>query len=199
LAFDGTYYRHTLMTPMFTPAPHEYGTPRVLIAGVGEAMSKVAGEVADGFLCHAFTTERWVRERTLPAIRAGFERAGRSPDGFTVKASIFLATGDDANIARAVAEIRPHLAFYASTPAYRPVLALHGWEEIGDRLAVLAHEKRWDEMGALIDDDMLNAFAIVASPDRVRDRLAERCEGAIDRVSFVTNTPAAQLIEIVNA
>jgi probable F420-dependent oxidoreductase len=199
LAFDGTYYRHTLMTPMFTPAPHEYGTPRVLIAGVGEAMSKVAGEVADGFLCHAFTTERWVRERTLPAIRAGFERAGRSPDGFTVKASIFLATGDDANIVRAVAEIRPHLAFYASTPAYRPVLALHGWEEIGDRLAVLAHEKRWDEMGTLIDEDMLNAFAIVASPDQVRDRLAERCEGAIDRVSFVTNTPAAQLIEIVNA
>jgi probable F420-dependent oxidoreductase len=198
LAFEGTYYRHTLMTPMFTPPRHEFGTPPVLVAGVGEAMTRVAGEVADGFLCHAFSTERWVRERTLPALNTGFQRAGRSPDGFTVKAPIFLATGTDAEIKQAVAEIRPHLAFYASTPAYRPVLALHGWEETGDRLTALARENKWSEMAALIDDEILNAFAIVAPPDEVRDRVAVRCNGAVDRVSFVTSTPAAKLMEIVN-
>jgi probable F420-dependent oxidoreductase len=198
LAFEGTYYRHSLMTPMFTPARHEFGTPPVLVAGVGEAMTRIAGEVADGFLCHAFTTERWVRERTLPALQAGFARAGRSSEGFIVKAPIFLATGTDAEIDQAVAGIRPHLAFYASTPAYRPVLELHGWEEIGDRLAVLARENKWPDMAALIHDDMLNAFAIVAPPDEIGTRVAARCHGAVDRVSFVTSTPPEQLIEIVN-
>ncbi len=117
LNFDGEHYRHTLMPPSFIPAPHEYGMPQVLVAGVGDAMTRVAGEVADGFLCHAFTTERWIREHTVPALREGRRRAGREMDGFTVKAAFFLATGTDEEIDAAAAQIRSHIAFYASTPA----------------------------------------------------------------------------------
>src|SRR5258708_20057524 len=119
------------MPPGFVPAPHEYGMPQVLVAGVGDAMPRGAGEVADGFVCHGFTTERWIREHTVPALLEGRRRAGQSMEGFSVKAAIFLATGTDAEIDTAVREIRSHIAFYPSTPVFRPVLALHRSVDVG--------------------------------------------------------------------
>ncbi len=134
LTFEGEYYRHTLMPPTFMPAPHEFGPPAVYLAGVGDGMTRLAGEVADGFLCHGFTTERWIRERTVPALAEGRRRAGKPMEGFTVKAAVFLATGTDAEIEAEVAAIRSQLAFYASTPAYKPLLDLHGWGALGQEL-----------------------------------------------------------------
>ncbi len=194
LDFEGEHYRHTLMPPGFVPAPHEYGMPQVLVAGVGDAMTRVAGEVADGFVCHGFTTERWIREHTVPALLEGRRRAGQSMEGFSVKAAIFLATGTDAEIDTAVREIRSHIAFYASTPGYRPVLDLHGWGDVGSELTRMSREGRWAEMGRLIDDDMLEAFAIVAPPEEVPSRLAQRCAGVVNRVSFITQTPSPALL-----
>jgi len=200
LDFEGEYYRHTLMPPNFVPAAHPYGVPKVLLAGVGDAMTRVAGEVADGFLCHGFTTERWIREHTVPALTEGRRRTGKSLDGFTVKAAVFLATGSDEEMEAAAKGIRSHLAFYASTPSYRPVLDLHGWGELGTELTRLSKEGRWDEMGGLIDDDVLNAFAIVAPRDQVPELLARRCAGVVDRVSFIsTIPPTRQLLEAVRS
>jgi probable F420-dependent oxidoreductase len=158
------HYTHTLMPPTFVPTQHGHGAPTVLLAGVGEAMTAMAGEVADGFLCHAFTTERWLNERTMPALRAGRARAGKTLDGFTIKATIYLATGTDQQITTAVEEIRGHLAFYASTPQYRPLLELHGWGDLGAELTTLSKTGRWAEMPALITDDMVDAFALVGAP-----------------------------------
>ena len=69
LAFEGDFYTHSLMTPMFTPTDTEYGAPKVFLAAVGPLMTEVAGEVADGVLMHAFTTEKYFREVTLPSVR----------------------------------------------------------------------------------------------------------------------------------
>src|SRR5437763_8764063 len=143
LDFDGDYYHHALMPPMFVPPRHDHGPPAVLVAGVGDAMTRVAGEVADGFLCHAFTTERWIRERTLPALTEGRRRAGQTMDGFSVKAAMFLATGSEQQVETSVAQIRSQLAFYASTPAYKPILDLHGWGELGPELTALSKSGRW--------------------------------------------------------
>jgi probable F420-dependent oxidoreductase len=195
LNFEGEHYRHTLMPPTFVPAPHGYGMPQVLVAGVGDAMTRVAGEVADGFLCHAFTTERWIREHTVPALLEGRRRAGQSMDGFTVKAAVFLATGTDDEIDAASAQIRSHIAFYASTPAYQPVLDLHGWGEAGPELTRLSREGRWAEMARLVDDDMLEAFAIVAPPEEVPRRLAQRYAEVVNRVSFISQAPPAALLD----
>lgn len=186
LEFEGEFYRHTLMPPTFVPATHGFGPPAVYLAGVGDGMTHVAGEVADGFVCHAFTTERWVREHTVPALTEGRRRVGKSMDGFTIKAAIFLATGTGADIDTEVAAIRSHLAFYASTPAYRPLLDLHGWGDLGQDLTRMSKAGRWSEMPELIDDEVLNAFAIVAPLDEVPDRLITRCAGIVDRVSFIT-------------
>jgi probable F420-dependent oxidoreductase len=199
LAFEGEHYKHTLMPPMFAPRPHGYGMPPVLLAGVGDAMTRVAGEVADGFLCHGFTTERWIREHTLPALQEGRRRAGLPMEGFIVKAATFLATGTDREIAAAVGKIRSSIAFYASTPAYRPILELHGWTEAGQELTQLSKAGRWAEMDALISDEMLHAFAIVAPPARVPQLLAQRYAGLVDRVSFIADRIPPDLLSAMRA
>jgi probable F420-dependent oxidoreductase len=197
LSFEGAFYRHTLMPPTFMPAAHAFGPPAVYLAGVGEAMTCMAGEVADGFLCHGFTTGRWIRERTVPALAEGRRRAGKPMEGFTVKAAIFLATGTEAEVDAEVAAIRTHLAFYASTPAYKPILDLHGWGDLGPELTRLSKENRWSEMASLIDDDVLHAFAIVGPLEEVPALLAARCGGVVDRVSFISRVEHPSLLALL--
>jgi probable F420-dependent oxidoreductase len=199
LDFRGDHYQHTLMAPMFVPDAHDFGPPPVLVAGVGEAMTRVAGEVADGFLVHAFSTERWLRERTLPALVEGRQRAGKTLDGFTVKAAVFLVTGTDQEIESGSEAVRSQLAFYASTPAYKPVLDLHGWSAVGDELTRMSKAGQWEQMSELIDDDMLNAFAVIAPLDEVHDRVQSWCSGVIDRVSFLTAAPQRLVLEALRS
>lgn len=185
LNFRGEFYRHTLMPPFFDPGPNPYGLPRIFLAGVGERMTEVAGEVADGFICHGFTTRRYLEEVTLPALRRGRARTGQGLDGFEISGPMFAVTGDtDAELASHAAEVKQQIAFYASTPAYRQVLELHGWGGLQPDLSRLARRGRWDEMGQLVDDDMLAAFAVVAPPDRLAAALHERWNGLLQRLSF---------------
>ena len=132
LAFRGEFYTHTLMTPFFTPDAKDvagFGVPRIFLAGVGELMTEVAGEVCDGFICHGFTTERYLREVTLPALARGRAKAGKTMEGFEIVGPSFVVTGnDDAEMAAAEQGTRQQIAFYGSTPAYKGVLELHGWD-----------------------------------------------------------------------
>jgi probable F420-dependent oxidoreductase len=182
LDFRGEFYQHALMTPMFTPEPHNFGPPRVLLAGVGQLMTEVAGEVADGFLCHGFTTEAYLREVTLPALARG---RGRALDGFEVVGSPFVVTGRSAaELAAADAAVRGQIAFYATTPAYRPVLERHGWGGIGDELNGMSKRGRWAEMGELITDEMLGEFAVIGDPAQVGQELARRYGDVFTRAAL---------------
>jgi probable F420-dependent oxidoreductase len=188
LDFRGEFYTHTLMTPFFAPPASDLrviGVPRIFLAGVGELMTEVAGEVCDGFICHGFTTERYLREVTLPALERGRAKADKTMDGFEIAGPSFVVTGTDAQqMAQATAGTRQQIAFYGSTPAYRPVLELHGWGDLQDELNVLSKQGKWAEMGELIDDDILNTFAVVAEPEQVADGLAGRYGDVIQRISF---------------
>jgi len=188
LEFRGEFYRHTLMTPFFTPPASElgdFGLPRIFLAGVGELMTEVAGEVCDGFFCHGFTTEKYLREVTLPALARGRATAGRSMDGFEIMGPSFVVTGTtDEAMEQAAAATRQQIAFYGSTPAYRPVLEIHGWGGLQDELNALSKQGRWVEMGDLIDDEILNTFAVVAPPDEVAPELGRRYADVINRISF---------------
>ncbi|HEX6395455.1 MAG TPA: LLM class F420-dependent oxidoreductase [Acidimicrobiales bacterium] len=187
LDFRGDFYNHTLMTPFFNPGPSEYGTPRVFLAAVGEGMTRVAGEVADGMLVHGFTTERYLRERTLPAVLEGLARSGRTRAEFQLSYPAFVVSGEtDADMEAAAGGTRKQIAFYGSTPAYRPVLELHGWGDLQTELNTLSKRGEWDEMGRLIDDDVLNAFAVVGSADEVPKLLNERFGDVVDRLNFYT-------------
>lgn len=190
LDFHGDFYTHTLMAPFFSPPPIPQGAPKVYLAAVGEAMTRVAGEVADGLMTHAFTTERYLREVTVPALERGLEKTGRKREDFAISHLLLTATGrTQEEMDRAIKGTRDQIAFYASTPAYRSVLELHGWGALGEELTALsksAREDRWTVMGSLIDDDVLNAFAVVAEPDRLAAEIRRRFDGVVERVSFYT-------------
>ena len=185
LKFRGDFYQHTLMTPFFSPGQSPFGRPRVYLGALGEKMAEVAGEVADGILVHPMATERYMREVTLPAIDRGLAKAGRSRADFTVGITPFLVSGpDEKSAADALLAIRLQIAFYASTPAYRPVLELHGWGDVQPELNSLSKEGRWLEMGEVISDEMIDTFAVQGSLDRLADAILERFAGIPDRVSL---------------
>jgi probable F420-dependent oxidoreductase len=186
LDFDGDFYSHTLMTPMFDPGPIPVGPPRVYVAGVGRAMTEVAAGVGDGLFVHGFTTRRYLEEVTVPTVERALRRAGRSRRQFELKYAPFVVTGrDEDELERAAVPVRQQLAFYASTPAYRTVLDLHGWGELQPALHALARDGEWATMGTLIEPAMLEALAVVAPVDELAGGIGARTRGVVDRVSLV--------------
>ena len=185
LDFRGDFYEHTLMTPFFDPGPNPYGAPKVFLAAVGELMTKVVGEVCDGMLCHGFTTESYLREVTMRALGEGLEASGRSRSDLQLSLPAFIVTGTtEEEMAAAAKGVREQIAFYGSTPAYRGVLEHHGWGDLQTELNGLSKQGEWQQMGTLVDDEILGAFAVIAEPDRVGDELLARFGDLVDRVSF---------------
>ncbi|BBY38358.1 hypothetical protein MMAN_24920 [Mycobacterium mantenii] len=183
LRFEGRFYTHKIMTPMFTPEPQPYPPPKIFLAAIGEAMTEMCGEVADGHLGHPMVSKRYLDEVTVPALLRGMQRGGRDRGDFEVSCEVLVATGrTDDELATAAAAVRKQIAFYGSTPAYRKVLDLHGWGELHTELHRLSLLGEWDAMGSLIDDEVLGAFAVVGPLDTIAAALKTRCEGAVDRV-----------------
>jgi len=191
LDFRGEFYHHTLMTPMFTPAQRDFPAPQVRVAGVGPLMTEVAGETGDGFIAHGFTSEKYMREVSLPALERGLAKAGRSRSDFDVSAPIIVASGMDTEafeMSRQV--VKMQLAFYASTPAYKPVLELHGWEDLLPTLNRLSKQGEWQKMGELISDEILETFAIVCEdPGQIAPRFAQRYGDLIDTWQCTVDLP----------
>ncbi len=184
LEFVGQYYRHTLMTPAFTPENAQFGPPRVVLAAVGPAMTQVAGEVADGMIIHPFSTLAYIESVTLPAIEAGLKQSGRSRDGFEISYSNFVVTGrDEAEFAASRKAVRERIAFYGSTPAYRGVLESIGAGDLQPELNTMSKQGRWEEMGTLITDEILNAFAVVGEPAEIAPEMLKRYGSFTDRTS----------------
>lgn len=184
LDFRGDFFTHTLMTPLFTPKPHAFGPPRVFLAAVGPGMTEVAGEVADGVITHGFSSARYVREVTLPALERGLEKSGRTRADVELTCPGFVAVAeDDEQLETARGAMRSQVAFYASTPAYLPVLNVHGWGDIQRDL--YNHSKRgaWAQMADAIDDEMLDTFTIVTTPDAVAGEVKARYGGLVDRMT----------------
>jgi probable F420-dependent oxidoreductase len=179
LNYRGEVYRLTLMTPFFSPAPIEHPAIPIYLAGVNRGLIQLAGECADGLQTHPLHSARYLRQVVHPALRDGALRAGREASLVDVSASVFTVTAPaEADFARS------QIAFYASTPSYRPVLELHGWAEVADRLSGLARRGAWTEMAAQIDDEMLRTFAVVADPGDLAAALRERYHGLADRLTL---------------
>lgn len=184
LRFEGEFYRHTLMGPNFDPGPSGYGPPPIYLAGVGPLMTAVAGEAADGLLCHPLTTPEYLSAVTLPALAKG-RSSRRSERDFAVVVSMLAATGsDDESLRASLANVRRKIAFYVSTPAYRPMLDVHGLGYLQAELNDLARQGRWDEMAEHIDDHVLARFAVVGSPAEIGRTVRERYDGLADRVAL---------------
>jgi probable F420-dependent oxidoreductase len=184
LDFHGDFYTHTLMTPVFAPRPNEFGAPRVFLAAVGELMTEVAGEVADGVITHGVSSPRYLRDVTLPALQRGLDKSGRTRADLEVTCPGFIAVADnDEQLLKTRAAMRRQLAYYASTPAYRPVLELHGWGDLQRELYTCSKQGAWDAMSSLVDDAMLDAFTIIATPDTLAGEVRARYGGLVDRIN----------------
>ena len=187
LDFRGEFSSHTLMPPMFNPGPHPFGLPPIALGGLGPQMVSLAAEVADGLLVMPFNTGAHLRQRTMPAVAEGLARGGRSRSDLTVTGEVIVCCGrDEAELETARVAGRWLLSFYASTPAYRPVLEVEGWEDLQPELNALSKSGRWDEMPERIDDTMLATLAAVGSPAEVAAEIVDRFGGLVDRVGFYT-------------
>jgi len=185
LDFRGEFYTHTLMTPFFDPGPNPHGNPRIMLAGVGPLMTEVAGGVADGLLCHAFSTERYLREVTVPALERGRAKVGRTLEGFELSGpALIVATDSGEELAAGTAAVKAQIAFYGSTPAYRGVLDLHGWGDLHDRLNEAARHGDWAAMSELIDDEVLHTFAIVGTPEQAVAEIQRRYGDLVTRIAI---------------
>ena len=156
-----------------------------MLAAVGPLMTEAAGEVADGILVHAFSTERYLREATLPALERGFAKAGRTREGFEITAPALVVAADtEEEIAAGIAGVKQQIAFYGSTPAYRPVLELHGWGELQDELRAMTKRGEWDRMSDLISDELVETFAIVGSPEEAVAEIERRYGDVATRITL---------------
>lgn len=182
--FEGTYTSHTLMTPNFNPGPNPFGPPPVLVGALGPKMTAMAAEVADGVLVMPFNSAAHLRERTMPAIAAGLAAGGRVRSDIEVVAEVICAVGHtDAEIASSTDGARMLVAFYASTPAYEPVLEVHGWQDLGPRLRGLIRAGDWGALRDAVDDEVLGTIAAVGTPAQVGAEIVDRVGGIADRVA----------------
>jgi probable F420-dependent oxidoreductase len=187
LDFRGRFYTHTLMTPIFVPSASPWGPPRVVLAAVQPRMTEVAGEVADGVLVHPFNSRRFLETCLVPALERGLATAGRTRAECGIACQVLLVTGTtDEEIAQNKQMVRAQLAFYGSTPAYRPVLEAHGWGPLQEELHALTKQGRWGELGDHITEEMLETFAVVGTPEEIPAKLAVRYGGIAQRLSLVS-------------
>ncbi|MFC9981058.1 TIGR03617 family F420-dependent LLM class oxidoreductase [Gordonia sp. NPDC127522] len=198
LDFRGEYHRHTLMTPTFVPGPNPYGPPPIYLGALGPRLTRATAEVADGLLVMPFGSKRFLHGTTLPAVRDGLAAAGRSEDDFEVVPEIIVSvgTGDDDH-----ASTRMLLAFYGSTPAYRPVLDAHGWGDLQPELNTMSKQGRWQEMAGLIDDEILHTIAACGTPAEIAAHIRDRVDGVSDRICLYQPGPIGvePLAEIVDS
>lgn len=186
LDFRGEYYKLTLMSPFFNPGPSDHPDIPIYIAGVNSGLAHLAGETCQGFHAHPFNSPRYLVEVILPAIEQGAAKAGRLRADIKNSVTAFVATTpEEETFARA------QISFYASTPSYKPVMALHGWGEVAEQLSALASRSQWGEMFGLITDEMLHTFCLVTNQASLPAELQKRYAGLADRLSlYIPFVPA---------
>lgn len=195
LDFRGEFFRHTLMTPTFNPGPNPFGPPPIYLGALGPRMTRATAEVADGLLVMPFGSKRFLHEKTMPAVREGLAAAGRDADDFAVVPEIIVSVGEDHTSTRML------LAFYGSTPAYRPVLDAHGWGDLQPELNAMSKQGRWQEMSTLITDEVLYTIAACGTPAEVAAHIRDRVDGVSDRICLYQPGPieVEALAEIIDA
>ncbi len=175
LAFEGEFYTHTLMTPVFNPGVNPFGAPPLFVAGVGPKMVEVVGEVADGFFVHPFHSPEFLAADTLPALERGLATAGRKRENIQISCQTIVAIGNsDEQIQTARTKAKGQISFYGSTPAYRGVLDLHGYSDLQPELNRMSKEGKWLEMIGLIDDDLFDKIGVSGTPAEAGAKLRER-------------------------
>ena len=192
LDFQGKYYRHTLMTPMFNPGPNPYGPPPIMLGALGPKMTEVAGEVADGLIVHPFNSMPFITQQALPAVDAGLKKSGRQRSDFILQVNAMVITGEtEQEYQAAEKSVKDLLGFYASTPAYKPPMNAIGYGDLQEKLNKLSKAGQWDKLASLIDDEFVSAFATRGKPEEIAEKLIEKYGSYTDRLAIYAPYAAA--------
>ena len=181
LDFRGEHTQHTLMPPTFVPGPNPYGAPPVLLGALGPLMTRTAAEVADGLLVMPFNSLRHFRERTMVAVGEGLALGGRESVAIYPQAITAMGRTPDEQAAADLG-VRGLLAFYGSTPAYRPVLDVEGWGDLQPELNALSKTGDVAAMMALVSDEMISTIAVRGTPEECAAELQRRFGDVAERV-----------------
>lgn len=181
LDFRGEHTQHTLMPPTFVPGPNPYGAPPVLLGALGPLMTRTAAEVADGLLVMPFNSLRHFRERTMVAVGEGLELGGRESVAIYPQAITAMGRTPDEQAAADLG-VRGLLAFYGSTPAYRPVLDVEGWGDLQPELNALSKTGDVLAMMELVSDEMISTIAVRGTPEECAAELQRRFGDVAQRV-----------------
>ena len=185
LDYQGEHYQFSLMTPEFTPPKSNLPMVPVYLAAVRPRTIESAAAVADGLRLHGFCTKKYLQEVVWPAIERGLGSAGRSRTDLDVCGGGFIMTGPDEETVMKNREwVRYRVSFYASTPAYRPVMELHGWEDLADKLLHMTKTGQWKKMAAEVPDDVLDEFCIYTTYDKLPEAIEGRFGGISDTVEI---------------
>jgi probable F420-dependent oxidoreductase len=179
-SYESTHYRVTRLQPYFNPGPDsETVVPPIYLGGVQRRACALAGAVADGFVSHPTNSNpRYLRETCLPALAEGAAAAGRDLASFeTVVGTSVISSSSPAGLLADRDRQRRLLAFLYSTPAYAPTLRLYGWEDLGPRLRDLIRRERWDDLGDVLSDEVLDTLVPCATFGELADLLLERFAG----------------------
>ena len=186
LSYEGDYYKFSLMTPFFNPGPIQHPVIPIYIAGVGPYLSRLAGEVCQGFHIHPFHTVRYLDEVVLPGISSGAKGSGRALGDVERVTTVFVMTGEtDSELEQAMGPVRQQISFYASTPSYAPVLEANGWD-FGEKLNAMSKRGEWAEMAAVVPDEVVLTVGVAAPIDRLGEAIKERYGDRVQRVGFYT-------------
>ena len=200
LDYRGSHYQLTLMTPDFSPEPTGLPMVPVTISAVGEAMLRVAGEVADGVRLHPLCSRAYLEQVCLPQIEVGLARGKRARKNFDINGGGFVCTGtDEAAVAAAMDAARRRIGFYGSTRTYLPILALHGLEDLSAKLHAMSVQGRWNEMAGEVSDDVVRIFAACGTYTEIAGAVEARFGGVADSIDlhFPAEIPVGLQREIV--
>lgn len=197
LSFEGDYYQHTLMPPLFSPGPLEVPDPRIWLAAVGPKMVEAAGATADGIICHPLLSRGYLEEVLAPQVASARAANERSSEPFEFSTLVMVATGrTEEALAEAVTGVRKQIGFYASTPAYAPVLEHHGWGDLHTEANALTKANRWDDLASLVDQEVLRTFAVVGELAEVGPAFRQRFAGLADRATVSMPYDADDLLAL---
>ena len=196
--FQGEFYQFTLIAPFFNPGPIAHPDVPLYISAVGPYMARLSGELCEGLRLHPISTFTYTKDVIVPAVAEGAARAGRDPACIDLVGAPFLATGrTESDVEQARNSVRKQIAFYASTRSYHTVLAHHGWEDVGLALHRLSVAGKWDEMPALITDEMLEEWAVVATYDRLADEVRAKADGLFQTVTLTLLDEARRDVDLM--
>jgi alkanesulfonate monooxygenase SsuD/methylene tetrahydromethanopterin reductase-like flavin-dependent oxidoreductase (luciferase family) len=160
----------------------------VYLAAMGPVMTRLAGEIADGWISHELCSPSYVAERVLPELDAGAARVpGRSRSDVDVVVSACCSVDDDPALARRRAA--GLVGFYASVRTYQDFFDFHGLAEGQERVreAFRGGARGADHLADAVSDDMVDALTLSGTADDVLAGLAAY-EGLVDTVKLTPPT-----------